>query len=418
MMLVYLFLCLLLIGFFTVSVMAFHAVGKLSIEIRRKQGTFSGRILGRFLESPSEFLATNLVGLHMALIVYGILVMEISRPLWESQDELLHWAFLRLIVLTIVATMVVLVFAELLPKVIMRRRAAQILALFSGPQHLLHHLLFPVAQALLSISRFILKYLFNVRIREQQPFFVRLDLEHYMRHTLRGQQSITEEINSELFENALYLVNVRLRKCMTPRNEVVALSIHEPIASAREKFVKTKLSKMPVFQGSIDQIVGYIHHLDLQRKPARMEEVLHKIPVVPETMSALDMLNQFTKERKSIAWVIDEYGGTAGIVTMEDILEEIFGDIHGESEAPERLEKQISEQEFLFSGRLELDYLNDKYGFRFPTDDQETLSGYIIAHHETIPLQNEHLIIDNYAFDIMRVGDTRIETVKMRVLEY
>ncbi len=418
MVLVYLFVCLLFIGFFTVSVIAFHSVGKLPIEIRRKQGTFSGRVLGRFLEAPSKFLATNLVGVHMALIIYGVLVMEISRPLWGTGEELLHLTFIRFIVLTFLASLIVLVFAELIPKVILRRRAAQILAAFAAPQYLLYPLLYPLARALMSVSRFILKYLFNVRIREQQPIFVRMDLEHYIRHTLRGQQSLTEEINAELFENALYLVNVKLRKCMTPRNEVLAISVGESIESAREKLVRSRQSKMTVYQDSIDQIVGYIHHLDLHRQPGRIEDILHEIPVVPETMSALDMLNQFTKERKSIAWVIDEYGGTAGIVTMEDILEEIFGQIHEESEVSDRLEKQISDQEFLFSGRLELDYLNDKYGFGFPTDGQETLSGYIIAHHETIPKQSEHMIIEDYAFDIIRVSDTRIETVKMRILKY
>lgn len=418
MTLFYLLACLVLIAFFTVSVTAFHSVGKLPIEIRRKQGTFAGRVLGRFLEAPSEFLATNLIGVHLALILFCVLVMEISRPLWAVPDALLPMTSLRLLVLTILSSLFVLIFAERIPRALVRRRSAALLSAFAAPQYLLYQCLYPLAQAMIGVSRFILKYLFNVRIRESQPIFVRLDMEHYTRHTLRGQQSLTEEINAELFENALYLVNVKLRKCMTPRNEVLAIALNDPLPSAREKMVRSRLSKMPVYKDSIDQIVGYVHHLDLHRNPEHIETILHQIPVVPETMSALDMLNQFTKERKSIAWVVDEYGGTAGVVTMEDILEEIFGQIHEEREGADRLEKQISDQEFLLSGRWELDYLNDKYGFEFPLGEQETLSGYIIAHHETIPKQNEHLIIDDYAFDILWVSDTRIESVKMRILKY
>ena len=203
---------------------------------------------------------------------------------------------------------------------------------------------------------------------------------------------------------------------MVPRNEVEAVDITTPISEVKAKFIDTKLSKIIVYKDQIDNIVGYIHHLDLNRRPKRLEEVLHKITAVPETMSAVDLMNRFTKDRKSIAWVIDEFGGTAGIVTMEDVLEEIFGDINDEYDTPDLVEEQISENEFIFSGRIELDYLNEKYDFEFPTDDYETLSGYIIANHETIPKIKERIVIENNEFDILLVSDTRIETVKMKLL--
>jgi len=202
-----------------------------------------------------------------------------------------------------------------------------------------------------------------------------------------------------------------------PRNEIEAVDLHTSLADVRKKFIDTKLSKIIVYDDNIDNIVGYLHHLDLNRRPAAISEILHTITPVPEAMSAVDLMNRFTKERKSIAWVIDEFGGTAGIVTMEDVLEEIFGDINDEYDVQEHVEKQIAENEYLFSGRIELDYLNEKYGFALPTDESETLSGYIITEHGTIPKIKERIILGKYEFDVLLVTDTRIETVKMKVLK-
>ncbi len=234
---------------------------------------------------------------------------------------------------------------------------------------------------------------------------------------MNGHENESNEVNQELFENALYLVNVKIRKCMVPRNEIEAVDITTPITELRAKFIETKLSKIIVYDDSIDNIVGYIHHLDLNRRPATIKEIIHTITAIPEAMSAVDLMNRFTKERKSIAWVIDEFGGTAGIVTMEDVLEEIFGDINDEYDEEQFVEKQIAEYEYIFSGRIELDYLNEKYNFNFPTDESETLSGYIITQHETIPKIKERIIIGKYEFDILLVTNTRIETVKMKLLK-
>ena len=402
-------------GFFAGTEIAFISANKLNIELRKKQGKVSGRILARFMENPSEFIGTSLVGVNVLLVVYGLLASEVTSKLL-AQYHFSLTEYPKLLVDTLVATIVILIFAEFLPKAIFRSKAEVVLSLFSVPMLVMYWIFYPVAKIFVAISEFILKYLFNVRIKENKQVFNRVDLELLVKQSMHGHESETSDVNTELFENALYLVNVRIRKCMVPRNEVEAIDVTEPIDELRKKFIETKLSKIIVYDDSIDNIVGYVHHLDLYRRPQAIRDILHTITPVPEAMSAVDLMNRFTKERKSIAWVIDEFGGTAGIVTMEDVLEEIFGDINDEYDEQEHVEKQISENEYIFSGRLELDYLNEKYDFTFPTDESETLSGYIIAQHETIPKIKERIIIENYEFDILLVTDTRIETVKMKIL--
>lgn len=416
-LLLYILGCILLIGFFAGTEIAFISANKLNIELRKKQGKFSGQILARFMENPSEFIGTSLVGVNVLVVIYGLLLSQTTDLLLKNYD--IHLSeYPKLAVDTLIATIVILVFAEFLPKAIFRSKAEAVLTIFAVPMLLMYYLFFPVAKIFVSISEFILKYLFNVKIKENKQVFNRVDLEVFVKQGMHGHESENNEVNAELFENALYLVNVRIRKCMVPRNEVEAVDINNTtVEEARQKFIQTKLSKIIVYNDTIDDIVGYIHHLDLNRRPKVVKEILHTITAIPEAMSAVDLMNRFTKERKSIAWVVDEFGGTAGIVTMEDVLEEIFGDINDEYDVEEHVEKQLAENEYIFSGRLELDYLNEKYGFEFPTEQSETLSGYIISGHETIPKIKEQIILDDYEFDILLVTDTRIETVKMKVLK-
>jgi CBS domain containing-hemolysin-like protein len=408
--------CILLIGFFAGTEIAFISANKLNIELRKKQGTFSGKILSRFMENPAEFIGSSLVGVNIVLVIYGSLMTQLTEPYLNSLPAPLNSEYVKLFLDTLAATLVILVFAEFLPKAIFRTKAEQVLTIFSLPMLLMYYILYPLAKVFVAISEFILKYLFNVRIKDNQKVFNRVDLEVFVKQSLHGHESDSNEVNTELFENALYLVNVKIRKCMIPRNEVEALDVSTSVENARKKFIDTKLSKIIVYEGTIDNIIGYIHHLDLNRKPKNIREIIHTISAVPEAMSAVDLMNRFTKERKSIAWVIDEFGGTSGIVTMEDVLEQIFGDINDEYDVQEYVEKQIAESEFIFSGRMELDYLNEKYGFNLVGDGAETLSGYIINHHETIPKIKDRIIIDHHEFDILLVSDTRIETVKMRIL--
>jgi CBS domain containing-hemolysin-like protein len=275
---------------------------------------------------------------------------------------------------------------------------------------------YPIAAACIALANWLLKYVFNVRIDEKKEVFGRTDLEHLFRQAKEAEEE-KQPLNTEFFENALELPKIRIRQSLVPRKEIVGIDIKESVDSLRRQFIETKLSRIVVFEGNIDHIIGYVHQLDMFKRPSTIQSVLLPIPAVPESMSATDLINKFTRERKSIAWVVDEFGGTAGIITMEDVLEEIFGEIQDEYDVEEFVEKQIAENEYIFSGRLELDYINEKYGFDFPVDETETLSGFIINYHETIPKQKERIIIADYEFDVMNVSDTRIEMVKIRKLK-
>ncbi|MBL7691801.1 MAG: HlyC/CorC family transporter [Flavipsychrobacter sp.] len=414
-LLLYIVICILLIGFFAGMEIAFISANKLNIELRKKQGKYSGRILAKFMDNPAEFIGTALVGVNVILVIYGALTSQLTNTVLESAGlDLPEYA--KLAIDTVFATLVILIFAEFLPKAIFRHKADTVLSVFAIPMKGMHFIFSPIAGVFVSISEFILKRLFNVNIKENKQVFSRVDLELFVKQSMRGHENESNEVNQELFENALYLVNVKVRKCMVPRNEIEAVDITTPVEELRAMFIETKLSKIIVYDDTVDNILGYVHHLDMNRRPSQIKEILHSITAVPEAMSAVDLMNRFTKERKSIAWVVDEFGGTAGIVTMEDVLEEIFGDINDEYDEEQFVEKQIAEMEYIFSGRLELDYLNEKYGFNFPTDDSETLSGYIITQHETIPKIKERIFIGRYEFDILLVTNTRIETVKMKVL--
>jgi CBS domain containing-hemolysin-like protein len=279
-----------------------------------------------------------------------------------------------------------------------------------------YQMFYPIAAACIALANWLLKYVFNVKVDKKKEVFGKTDLEHLFRQAKEAEDE-KQPLNSEFFENALELPKIRIRQSLVPRKEIVGIDIKESIDALRRILIETKLSRIVVYEGNIDHIIGYVHQLDMFKRPSTIQSVLLPIPAVPESMSATDLINKFTRERKSIAWVVDEFGGTAGIITMEDVLEEIFGEIQDEYDVEEFVEKQIAEHEYIFSGRLELDYINEKYGFDFPVDETETLSGFIINYHETIPKQKERIIIADYEFDIMNVSDTRIEMVKVKKLK-
>lgn len=406
---------LLFIGFFAGYEIAFVTANRLSIELKKKQGKRSGAILAGFMEFPARFISTCLIGLNFFLVIYGLLFDELlNTGVWNPLN--IKNEFLKMAFDTLLSTLVVLVIGEFLPKAIFRAKNDTLLSFFAPLANFFHNLFLPLTNIFVDISQWILKYVFNVRVNNKNEVFSKVDLEHFFQQT-KEQDEESQELNTELFENALSLPSIKIRQCLVPRTEIVALDINSTLEEAKAEFVSTKLSKLLVYEESIDNIVGYIHQLDLFNKPESLKAMLHPIVAVPESMSATDLINKFSKERKSIAWVVDEFGGTAGIVTMEDVLEEIFGEIHDEYDVEEFVEKQLAEDEFIFSGRLELDYLNEKYDLGFPVSDSETLSGYIINEHETIPKQKETIIINNFKFDILTVSDTRIEMVKMKVLQ-
>ncbi|MFM8806746.1 MAG: hemolysin family protein, partial [Sphingomonadales bacterium] len=367
------------------------------------------RIVNRFYERPDRFLATMLLGSSLLLVVVGLQVSSAVQLIWSyfrigSETG-------RLLAEIGSVSLLVLCFVEFIPRALIGTRANNLLLTMGPMVGPLLALLGPIATGLMNLSQWVLLYIFNTRIDpakealrggESQLLFAQADdIER-------------EDRNAQLIENARELPNLRIRQCLVPRKEVIGIEQGASIEKLKQQFIDTKLSRLVVYRKSIDHIVGYVHQLDLFSAPASISEILYPIPAVPESMSAANLIAQFTRERKSIAWVVDEFGGTAGIITMEDVLEELFGEIQDEYDIEERLEKKISEDDYIFSGRIELDYLDQKYGLDLRHEAAETLSGYIINYHEKIPQKKERITIADYDFEILQVSDTRIETVRIK----
>jgi len=412
--LVWFFVTILMMAFFAGIEMAFYSVNRFGIELKKKQGKPGAQILSRLIKTPEIFLGTTVIGFTLSLVCFVLLFSTVTQPLWNFIG--IPYDSVRLALDITLASFIVLVFGEFISRSIFRAHSNLILSRLVWIVNLFYIILQPIASLFINLSNWVLKYVLNVRMDESKESFVRSDMETLFQENNEDEYE-PKELHTNLFENALELPKIKIRQCLVPRKEIIAIEAKTSIEELKEKFIHTKLSKLVVFEGSIDQITGYVHQLDLFKHPETLASILLPISAIPESMSATDLIDKFTKERKSIAWVVDEFGGTAGIVTMEDVLEEIFGEIHDEYDSEEFIEKRISENEYIFSGRLELDFLSQKYELNFPDDESETLSGYIINYHETIPRQKERIIIDNYEFDILNVGDTRIEMVKLKVLK-
>ncbi|HWI92830.1 MAG TPA: hemolysin family protein [Flavisolibacter sp.] len=411
--LVWFFVTILMMGFFAGIEMAFYSANRFGIELKKKQGKHSAVMVARFIENPQLFLSTTLIGFTLFLVSFVLLFSEVTKPLWALiglQNDLA-----RLLLDILLATFIVLIFAEFIPRAIFRANSNSLLTRLVWVINIFYQLLQPIGKLFIGLSDWVLKYVFNIRINEQKEVFPSGSLDTLFQPNTDEDEPA--KLDTDLFDNALNFHNTKVRQCLVPRKEIIGIEIKCPIQKVREKFIETKLSKLIVYENNIDHILGYVHQLDMFKSPQDLQSILLPIPAVPESMSAMDLISRFTRERKSIAWVVDEFGGTAGIVTMEDVLEEIFGEIHDEYDSEEFVEKQLSENEYIFSGRLELDHISEKYELEFPGNESETLSGYIINHHEAIPQQKDRIIIDDYEFDILSVSDTRIEMVKMKVLK-
>ena len=414
---------ILLIGFLSGVEMAFVSANKLSVELRKKKGTYSGKVWGSFAEKPTRFIGATLIGFNLILVIYGLFWSNFMSGVWRNQIGDYSWninnPYFHLIIETTVATFCLLFF-EYIFKGYFKAKNETILS--SG---FIAHLSFSIFKAFsgianffIAISEWILKYIFNVKLNEKKNVFTKINLAHFIQQSKNHDVVIAAEINKELFENALSLSDKKIRDCLVPRKEIDGVDIHTDIEKVKDRFIQTKLSKLVVFDQNIDNIVGYIHQLDLFKNPIDIQSILLPIPAIPESMSATDLITKFSKERKSIAWVVDEFGGTEGIVTMGDLLEEIFGDIKDEYDTEELAEKKIGPKEFIFSGRLELDYITNKYKIEFPdSEDTDTLSGFIIQNRDEIPKLKETFTIGNYQFDILNVTNTRIEAVKLKILK-
>jgi magnesium and cobalt exporter, CNNM family len=411
----------LLVAYFAGIEVAFTSANRLNIELKKKQNASSGILLSNLFDNPSRFIGTNVVGFSFFLTVVVLLGSVFWNELfdWYSMDFSARSFItpMRLIFEIIVSWVVIIFLGECIPRALFKAKSDSLLSFSAriGMLGFFDSLFYWVAAAFVKLSIFILNVIFDMRIDKRKEPFSRSDLDHFFQQTSE-YNSDGSDMNTELFENALSLPKIKVRECLVPRKEVEAIELNISVEEARKKFISTRLSKLIVYAGNIDHILGYIHQLDLFKQPDHVKEILLPIPAIPESMSATDLINKFTKERKSIAWVVDEFGGTAGIVTMEDLLEEIFGEIKDEYDVEEFEEKMISEDEYILSGRLELDYLVEKYKLEFPENDSETLSGFIIHQHETIPRLKERIIIGNYEFEVLNVSDTRIEMVRLKIL--
>ena len=401
----------ILIGFFSGYEIGFVSANRLSLELKKKQGSRSGKIIAGFLEAPTQFIGTCLIGLNISLVVFGILFEELLHTHIWSRFGLGDGAIL--VGNTIVSTLVILFIGELVPKAMFKARAASLINTFAPLAQFFHVLFKPLTVLLVNTAQWVLSNLFQVKMVYKKEAFTKVDLAHFIQQTNAHQEQ--QELNTDLFENALSLPDIKVRKCLVPRTEIVGVEIQTPLEEVKALFVETKLSKHIVYNDTLDNIVGYIHQLDLFKKPKDIKAIIHPILLVTESMNAADLINLFSKKRKSIAWVVDEFGGTAGIVTMEDVLEEIFGEINDEYDEQEFLEKKLSANEYIFSGRLELDYLYEKYGIDFAVDSAETLSGYLIHKHEAIPKVREVIHLSHFDAEILLVSDTRIEKVKLTI---
>lgn len=410
-------IALLVIGFFSGIEIAFISANKLSVELRKKQGSYSGSTWSIFLSKPALFIVTTLLITNILLVIYGLLwygVLSVVWDFWEIDNPYI------ILTAEIIVGAFILLFFQFIFKAFFRAKGNSItssgfIAFFVKSFYSLFSWL---AKYFVNIAEWILKYIFNVKLQRKTEAFAKMDLAHYVQQLNMNDSDEHSEINNEIFENVLSLSETRIRECLIPRKEIVAVNISASLEEIKQRFIETKLSKLIVFDENIDNVQGYVHQLDMFKNPETLQSVLLPIPVIPSSMKATDLIKKFTKERKSIAWVVDEFGGTAGIVTMEDLLEEIFGEINDEYDVQEEfVDKQIAPNEFLLSGRLELDYLEEKYKLEFrKNEDTETLSGYIINLHESIPRQRDRIIIDDYQFDILKVSETRIENVKLKIL--
>ncbi len=400
---------------------AFISSNKLRIELDRKKGKLSAGILAGFVKAPSRFIATMLIVNNVALVIYGIKMEQFLEPFIKGllPLHLQHNSLIIHLVQVFVSTMIILVAAEFIPKALFRINPNQVLNIFCIPVLLIYYLLYPVVFIVIGMSKFIMKNILKVEFAEEKPVFGKIDLDFYIREfTTSGNQEAEMQTEMRIFRNALDFTAVKIRECMIPRTEVVAMNVNEPIEKLRDLFIKTKLSKILIYKDAIDNIIGFTHSFEIFKNPKDIMSILLPISIVPEVMPASELLNIFTEQRKSIALVVDEFGQTSGMVTIEDVMEEIFGEIHDEHDTDELTEKKIGEKEFILSGRLEIDYLNEKYGLHIPVSDTyETLAGFIFHHHESLPLSKEEILIPPFVITILLVKDRRIEQVNLKIEE-
>lgn len=401
-------LVLLLSAFFSGSEIAFISASKIEVELKRKTGGRRGRILSSFFDKPDRFIGSMLVGNNIALVIFTIFMDRILEPAFAGVFSHEAWLILTK---TVVTTFIVLIFGEFTPKTIFGIYPNRLLYFFTYPLYFFKWLLSVPSAIMTRTSNFFLKYVLNVPVNEELKVFTRLDLEDFI--DVRSKNT-EDDMETDMFKNALHLQKVRVRECMIPRTEIVSIDISATRSEFIDLFKKTRLSRILVTDGEIDDIIGYVHHLQFLDNPRSIKEILYELPFVPEAMNVQDLLIRFMREQVNIACVVDEFGGVSGIITMEDILEEIFGEIEDEHDREEHVDLRLNENEFLFSGRIEIDYINDKYDeINIPEGEYTTLSGYLVMTTETIPEEGAEIELGEYKFVVVQVSDKKIETIRL-----
>ena len=397
-------------AFFSGMEIAYVSANKIHIEIEKKQQNFLATVLKRITKRPSKFIATMLVGNNIALVVYGFFMGDLLMRLVPLEG------LVGLLVKTLISTIIILLTAEFLPKVFFQVYANQTVKIFAVPAYLFYVLFSVISEFIIWISDLVLKLFFKTEGDAVQLSFSKVELGNYITEQMETVEE-RDEIDSEIqiFQNALEFSEVKAREVMIPRTEIVAIDIDTTPKELSKIFSETGLSKILVYHDHIDDILGYVHSFELFKKPQNIKKVLMPVVFVPETMHAKDVLNILTRKRKSIAVVIDEYGGTSGIITVEDIIEELFGEIEDEHDSVELIEEELGEDHFRFSARLEVDYLNEMFKLDLPEgENYETLGGLIVNFTEEIPEKDETVEIDGYAFKILEVSNTKIELVELK----
>jgi CBS domain containing-hemolysin-like protein len=406
-------------AFFSGMEIAFISSNKMSLEVDKQKGNLTASLLNIFSSNPEQYIATMLVGNNISLVIYGLAFARILEP---KIGQFVNSEFLVLFIQIIISTLVILMTGEFLPKTIFRLNANGFLRFFAFPVLLFYILLYPIANFSMFISKKIIKYIFKKDLgpETEKTIFSKIDLDHYVNQSDNNfrDDDAEEETEIELFKNALDFSKVKVRDCMVPRTEIEALDLNSSIEELRMKFIESGFSKILIFDDSIDNIIGYVHSSQMFKNPSSIKSVTNMISIVPETMSASNLLNSFTQKHKTIAVVVDEFGGTSGLVTTEDILEEIFGEIQDEHDIDELIVKKLKEGKWILSARHEITFLNSKYHFNLPENaEYDTIAGLILNQHESIPKINSIIYIDNFEFRILKASETRIELVLMKIVE-
>lgn len=416
-------LSLLFSAFFSGMEIAFVSSNKIHIEIEKKQGGLLSLLLTKITAKPSKFIATMLIGNNIALVVYGLYMGDVLVA-WFAEhlptdSRVLYYLFneLSLLTQTVISTLVILITAEFLPKVFFQIYANSLLKLLALPAYIFYLLFSVFSSFVIWISDFVLKTFFKTKGDEVQLAFTKVELGNYISEQMESVEA-DDEVDSEIiiFQNALEFSEVKAREAMVPRTELTAIEIHDTIKNLSTLFTQTGHSKIVVYKNTIDDILGYVHAFDLFKNPKTIKSMLMPVEFVPETMLAKDILNVLSKKHKSLAVVLDEYGGTSGILTVEDIVEELFGEIEDEHDSVALIEEEIDESSYLFSARLEVDYLNETYKLQLPEhENYETLGGLIVHHTQEIPEQNQQIKIDHFLFTIEEVSNTKIELIALKI---